>query len=111
VLDEIRAEQASGLPINSVAIMKRNKSLYVAGRRRFGCWAAALEAAIGAPEPVVEVMRSEHARGLRMTERAVISRHPELHEAAIERFGSWEAAQTAARGSATVVAAKWRLQG
>lgn len=44
VIAAIRAEIANGLPVNSVQMARRNGRLYVAGRRRFGSWAAALEA-------------------------------------------------------------------
>lgn len=45
VIDAIRKDIEAGLPVNSVAMMHRNQNLYMAGRRRFGTWAAALEAA------------------------------------------------------------------
>ena len=45
VIAAIRDDVANGLPVNSARIMRRNANLYVAGRRRFGTWAAALIAA------------------------------------------------------------------
>jgi hypothetical protein len=45
VIEGIHAEIEQGLPVNSSAILLRNRFLYAAGRRCFGCWAAALEAA------------------------------------------------------------------
>lgn len=45
VLAAVRADRAAGLPVNSVAMARRNGKLYVAGRRRFGSWAATLAAA------------------------------------------------------------------
>ena len=47
VVAAIRDDIANGLPVNSARIMRRNANLYVAGRRRFGTWAAALIAANG----------------------------------------------------------------
>jgi hypothetical protein len=49
VVAAIREDVANGLPVNSVAMVRRNGKLYVAGRRRFGSWAAALVAAEDAP--------------------------------------------------------------
>ena len=49
VIAAIRDDVAKGLPVNSARIMRRNANLYVAGRRRFGTWAAALIAAKAAP--------------------------------------------------------------
>ena len=49
VIAAIRDEVAKGLPVNSARIMRRNANLYVAGRRRFGSWAAALIAAKAVP--------------------------------------------------------------
>jgi hypothetical protein len=96
VVEAILAEQEQGLAVNSVAVMKRNKNLYAAGRRRFGTWAAALEAATGEPDPVVKMIRAEQSRGLPLTERAVRIRNAKLHAAAITRFRSWEGALHAA---------------
>ena len=45
VIAAIRDDVAKGLPVNSARIMRRDANLYVAGRRRFGSWAAALTAA------------------------------------------------------------------
>ncbi|MEJ7600103.1 MAG: hypothetical protein WKG01_19500 [Kofleriaceae bacterium] len=45
VVAAIRDDIANGLPVNSARTMRRNANLYVAGRRRFGTWAAALIAA------------------------------------------------------------------
>jgi len=45
VVAAIREDLANGLRVNSVAMVRRNGKLYVAGRRRFGSWAAALVAA------------------------------------------------------------------
>src|SRR5690606_20583841 len=45
VIAAIRDDAATGLPVNSARIMPSNANLYVAGRRRFGTWAAALSAA------------------------------------------------------------------
>ncbi len=45
VIAAIRDDVAKGQPVNSARIMRRNANLYVAGRRRFGTWAAALIAA------------------------------------------------------------------
>jgi len=98
VVEAIRFEQEQGLPVNSVAMMKRNRNLYAAGRRRFGTWAAALEAATGEPDPIVKKIRSERRRGLPVTERAVRIRNAKLHAAAITRFKSWEGALHAAFG-------------
>ncbi len=41
----IARDIALGLPVNSVAMVKGNEGLYAAGRRRFGSWAKAVEAA------------------------------------------------------------------
>jgi len=41
----IRRDLEQGLPVNSLAVVRRNEGLYAAGRRRFGSWAAAVEAA------------------------------------------------------------------
>ncbi len=41
VLDELRQRQASGLPVNSKAILEENSTLYHAARRHFGSYAAA----------------------------------------------------------------------
>lgn len=49
VIAAIRDDVARGLPVNSARIMRRNANLYVAGRRRFGSWAAALSAAKPVP--------------------------------------------------------------
>lgn len=49
VIAAIRDDVAKGLPVNSARIMRRNANLYVAGRRRFGSWAAALSAAKPVP--------------------------------------------------------------
>ena len=51
VVAAVRADLAAGLPVNSVAMARRNGKLYVAGRRRFGSWAAALAAAHAATPP------------------------------------------------------------
>lgn len=45
VIDAIRAAERDGLPTNSARVMRRDRNLYMAGRRRFGSWAAALAAA------------------------------------------------------------------
>jgi hypothetical protein len=45
VIERIRTRQAKGQPVNSAQIMDLDRYLYAAGRRRFGSWAAALEAA------------------------------------------------------------------
>ena len=37
--------KCAGLPVNSAQVMDRDANLYMAGRRRFGTWAAALDAA------------------------------------------------------------------
>ena len=44
VIDALIAEMALGLPINAGAMNQRNAALYLAGRRRFGTWAATLAA-------------------------------------------------------------------
>lgn len=98
VTDAIRGDIEAGEPVNSVAMVRRNLNLYQAGRRRFGTWAAALEAATGRPDPVVAQIRAETARRLPMTEQAVRRRNLPLHSAAIARFGRWDAAVEAARG-------------
>ncbi len=51
VIAAIRDDVAKGLPVNSARIMRRNANLYVAGRRRFGSWAAALTAASAVNPP------------------------------------------------------------
>jgi hypothetical protein len=45
VVEAINDDVRHGLPVNSVAIVARNGSLYVAGRREFGSWKKALIAA------------------------------------------------------------------
>jgi hypothetical protein len=45
----IRRDIEQRLPVNSLAMVRRNEGLYAAGRRRFGSWAAAVEAARRAP--------------------------------------------------------------
>ena len=63
VIEKIRKAQAAGLRVNSVAVMKRDRNLYMAGRRRFGTWAAALEAARGdAPEQAQVVAGSSRRK-------------------------------------------------
>lgn len=106
VVEAIRDEQEQGLPVNSVAMMKRNKNLYAAGRRRFGTWASALEAATGEPDPIIKMIRSEKSRGLPVTERAVRTRNAKLHAAAITRFRSWNGALHAAFGDGDSVRAE-----
>lgn len=101
VVEAIRLLQEQGLPVNSVAMMKRStgsRNLYAAGRRRFGTWAAALEAATGEPDPIVKMIRSEQRRGLPLTERAVRIRNAKLHARAVSRFKTWEGALHAAFG-------------
>lgn len=49
VIAAIREDVAKGLPVNSARTMRRNANLYLAGRRRFGNWAAALSAANAVP--------------------------------------------------------------
>lgn len=106
VIAAIHAEQERGLPVNSVAMMKRNKNLYSAGRRRFGTWAAALEVATGEPDPIVKMIRSEKNRGLLLTERAVRIRNAKLHAAAVTRFKTWDGALHAAFGRSENASAK-----
>lgn len=45
VIDQIRVEEAAGRSLRSNAVRKRNENLYMAGRRRFGTWQAAVQAA------------------------------------------------------------------
>ena len=45
VLAAIRRDLEQGLPVTSNQMRHRNENLYAAGRRRFGSWAAALQAA------------------------------------------------------------------
>lgn len=96
VIDAIRADIEAGEPVNSVAMVRRNLNLYQAGRRRFGTWASALEAATGRPDPVIAQIREEKARRLPMTEVAVRRRNLHLHAAAVARFRTWDAALAAA---------------
>ena len=99
VVEAIAADLRQGLAVNSVAIAARNRNLYAAGRRRFGTWAAALEAATGEPDPVVKRIRAAGAAGARLTEGAARKNNAELYAAAVIRFGSWSAALGAALGA------------
>jgi hypothetical protein len=53
VVAQIRRDRASGLPLNTTAVLARNDKLYSAARRRLGSWVAALVAADAAP-PTLE---------------------------------------------------------
>src|SRR5262249_32240889 len=44
VSKQIRKDIRRGLPVTSVAVIRRNQPLYGAGRREFGSWRAALKA-------------------------------------------------------------------
>lgn len=101
VLDRIREDRARGLKVNAVAVHKRDVNLYQAGRRRFGTWAAALEAATGEADPIVERLREERHGRRSLAERSVRRRDPELFAAAVERFGGWPPALDAAFGTQT----------
>lgn len=57
VIEGIRSRQEQGKPVNSVQMMKHDKNLYAAGRRRFGDWATALDAALEGAAPVVKIGR------------------------------------------------------
>lgn len=63
VVAAIREDVANGLPVNSVAMVRRNGKLYVAGRRRFGSWAAALAAAEEAAATKSRSRRPPKSRG------------------------------------------------
>ncbi len=67
VIAAIRDEVAKGLPVNSARIMRRNANLYVAGRRRFGTWAAALIAAKAAPRTTTSGSRRRSSSPRRRT--------------------------------------------
>lgn len=99
VLDRIREDRARGLKVNAVAVHKRDVNLYQAGRRRFGTWAAALEAATGETDPIVARLREERREGHSLAERSVRRRDPELYANAVERFGGWPPALDAAFGT------------
>jgi len=63
VIEKINKALAARLRVNSVAVMKRDLNLYMAGRRRFGTWAAALEAAgAAAPGQAQVVTRSSRRK-------------------------------------------------
>lgn len=57
VIAGIRQRQKNGKPVNSVQMMKHDRNLYMAGRRRFGDWATALDVALDGEAPVVQVGR------------------------------------------------------
>jgi hypothetical protein len=99
VLDRIREDRARGLKLNAVAVHRRDTNLYQAGRRRFGTWAAALEAATGEADPIVDRLREERRAGRPLAERSVRRRNPELFADAVERFGGWPPALDAAFGT------------
>jgi hypothetical protein len=55
VIETIRHRQKRGQPVNPMAILRADPSLYAAGRRRFGNWDAALQAALEDKAPVVRI--------------------------------------------------------
>lgn len=55
VIDIIRRRQNRGQPVNPMAILRADPNLYAAGRRRFGSWDAALDAALDGEPPVVRI--------------------------------------------------------
>ena len=44
VIEQIKADLANGLPVNTLAVIARNQPLYGAARREFGSWVKALRA-------------------------------------------------------------------
>ena len=54
VVAQIRTDTEAGLAVTTMAVIRRNEALYGAGRRAFGNWRTALEAALGdeAPKPL-----------------------------------------------------------
>lgn len=61
VVTQLREDQRRGLPLGSLAVIRRNEPLYGAARRCFGSWAAAI-AAVAAAE---RKARRTHARRTR----------------------------------------------
>lgn len=47
IIAELRKRHGKGKRVNSVTMMKEDKNLYMAGRRRFGTWRETLDATFG----------------------------------------------------------------
>lgn len=104
---EIRRWRREGRPLNSAAVDRSWKALQTAGRKRFGSWDRALEAAgldpakVRVTRPfdqarVVQAIRDLRKQGKPLNHNAVNDRDWSLVGAAYNYFGSWDAALRAA---------------
>jgi hypothetical protein len=104
ILREIRSRQASGLSIRSRTVLIEHGSLCNAGRREFGTWSRAVDAAgIRYPweraprkwpeERILSEIRARAKRGLSLATQRVRREQNDLFSAAKRRFGSWTKAR------------------
>ena len=104
----IRARAARGEPLTPRAVERLDRALFWAGRHHFGSWRKAVEAAgVDYPVParphvnwtraeVVRQIKARHKAGERLSMRLVEDNDPSLSYQARKRFGTWQAAITAA---------------
>lgn len=114
VVRAIQARAGQGLPCHYQAVVREDEALSGAGRRYFGSWNAALEAAGLDPEairhPAIEkrpagfwseervlsALRTHAAQGHALAAHAMDALEPGLVPTAQRLFGSWQAAVQAA---------------
>lgn len=109
VLAAIRARHRTGQGLAREAVMASHACLYVAARRFFGSWEAAVRSAnlpVGAgeslsdwsPERVVQALQGYRERGVTLGLGELRRRDPALVDAALLHFGSLEKARRVALG-------------
>ncbi len=107
ILEAIRRRHEAGLSIRSSTVLREHGGLYNAGRREFGTWSRAVEAAgIQYPwerapwkwsdDKIISEIRSRGARGLSLASQRVQREQRDLYSAARRRFGSWTKARAQA---------------
>ena len=114
VVAAIQARAGQGLPCHYQAVAREDEGLSGAGRRYFGSWHAALEAAgldpdvirypavdkrprgFWSKERVVSLLRTHAAQGHALAAHTMDALEPGLVPTAQRLFGSWEAAVQAA---------------